>query len=436
MNTRAVAITFAVVLAVAACTPQAGSSPLLSTSPGDEGRAVPAPSFSVVDRNPPPAAREVSGLVQSTGSQFADAWGGSYWDQDGQRYVYRVVDSSPDAGALDAAIAKLLEQRSPLPVPFARESTQVTVLALRQQASRLNADRTWAGDLEPELFDVAADELNMLLWVSVKSQPDELAQLAAKASGIDAYATVGGGPARPAGLNGSRRNDNPNPGYYNGVALWTTPQSDATRYTQGAHCTAGFRMNKGASHFFSSALHCMAYNGLMYHGQYPITRTSGVYGGSNDLSLLAPWTDAGAPSNLSPTLAPPTFWGGQATTTTAPVSGKLSVPPDVGEIYWSSGANGGKVAMKTLSYNNCGAWEQLVFGRTNYGQPGSNPAIVGGDSGGPVVDENRVSAESGDQIAAGVVNCSNDGATTTGDRAWWTPIHRLELLSGSAVALQ
>lgn len=404
------------------------SSLVADSAPG--GRAVPPPVLDTGQDGPPLTLYPIAEALDRVGEAFPAAAAGGYWDTGSRTYFYRIVTDAAGASELRMSIEAELANRAPLPAPIEIAPSRVSMATLLAAANRLNDDRAWAEPHASRVHRVLADRLNMLLRVSTSADADEVAQLAAAAGGIDAYARHADGPVTLASSGGNRRHDHPS--FYNGIALWLEEYPSSDWDAPGtADCTGGFRMNKGSSHFISSAEHCGAYNTYFWHRADRVARTSGVYtAGGWDLSLLARFTEPGAPTT---SFTPPTFWGDYNTTTTHPLTNVLRAWPLIGEPAWSSGANGGRVSMRVLDYDVCppAGSATIVFAETNYGAGGDTQWVMGGDSGGPVVRANTGTSDPTDQIALGVVNCTN-----LDDLAVFTPIHVLENLSGSVVATQ
>lgn len=400
------------------------------TSP--PARGVPPPVLDTGDEGPPLTLYPLAEALDRIGDSFPEAAAGGYWDTSSTKYYLRIVAEAPGANALRTAVEAALAAHGRLPAPIEITTGRVSMATLVAAADRLDVDRTWAGPHAPHIHGVLADRLNMLVRVSASSNLNEVADLAAAASGVDAYARYAEGPGVPQGSGGSRRNDNPSPGFYNGVALWNQLHAPSVWTAPGsAWCTGGFRMNKGSTHFIASAEHCGVYNTYYWHRGNRIARVSGVYtAGGWDLTLLARFTESGATTTV---FTPPTFFGHYNTSTTSPVTAVLPAYAIYGEPAWSSGANGGRVAMRILGRQACtGAGSALLsVAETNYGAGGDSQWTMPGDSGGPIVRANTATSNPSDQIAVGVHNCGNEV-----NLSWFTPIHILEDLSDSVVATQ
>lgn len=355
---------------------------------------------------------------------FPDAFGGLSIDETAGELVVQVVPTD-EVGDLMQKVNDIASRYDDISYRF--ENVRVSQSLLREAVARFTEDKSWAGT-DALRYSLGTDErlgqqVVELLVDDLQVGNRLLDKLRSLAPGLPIRLHVSALP-RPDAHSAISRYADTSP-YYAGIPLWRGAVSDHS--VGSAYCTSGFRMDRGGNQYFSSAMHCGPVGQQYTSTQYPsasIAKVSETWI-QDDTALVARWNNGFYSPNV--------WFGGPNTRYHNPITGKFSaILP--GQVIWSSGANGGNVAIDVMGIANCrvnGRDTTFVYGRTNFGYPNSGAYTRPGDSGGPVLKHNSGTSNPDDVAALGIHNCGNGV-----DRSWDREIAYLESDSGARVVMQ
>lgn len=351
--------------------------------------------------------------LEAIAARSPEGSGGTYFDEKTGQLVVRQV-ANADGARLRSEVTARSRQAGEVPVRF--ETTTVSMQRLEAATKALKSSRAWAGGSAGSVHQVWLDRLTPQIVIDASGDAEALVAAAVKATSLTPKVSL----SKTGTVEASRRVDSVP--YYGGLALFNSVPGNAR--TADAWCTTGFRMTRGGtnSNWVTTAGHCGPNQRNFWHGGWNLRVSSNYYSLGTDVAMLA--GENGAYFSRH------SWFGGRDTSTSHPVTAKLTGWPAIGSAVYLSGANGGLVYGLVRDTNNtdCNGTPTVVVD-TVTGHPSDGP-VLGGDSGGPVTRWNTATSATNDLTAEGIITCSDSSS-----RADFTPIHRVEAATDAVVVI-